>query len=545
MASSVQADVTEVVARVDKNPAMLDEGITLEVIVDDSVDSDAFDPSPLLKDFVVGKVSTSKQTSIVNGSLSQTTRWSTRIIAREPGQYRIPAFDIEGKRTQPIELMVLPRSEAPAAQGRDVFLTTEVDLKQVYLQQQVHYKVRLHLAADLQRGSLSAPELENADIRQIGEDSETNEIVNGRRYRIIERNFAIIPQASGSFTIKAPVFEGEVVKGSHRSFAGFNTTEAVTRIGEPVDIQVLPQPDDFQGQWLPSDFVELRQEWQPADGKYTVGEPITRTLTLTAFGAVEEQLPKITADYPQDVKTYPDANSSTTVEKDDRLVAQRTDSVAIVPTRAGTITLPEVSVPWFNVVTGQTEYATLPEKTIEVAPAKQSGNAPLPQQSTDNQATQQPATPRPPVSSVTSDLWFYTSVVLAVLWLLTLTLWWRHASREPAPKGQDSSFDALEATTWKRLQSSLKQQNAKDSLETLGHWLSHHTGRSGSLNDKLEAINDPALYAAVNQLVAAAYGRNTEAFDGAGLKDLLQKHRRQANGQASSTTSLPSLQQIQ
>ncbi|WP_297823759.1 hypothetical protein [uncultured Paraglaciecola sp.] len=44
---------------------------------------------------------------------------------------------------------------------------------------------------------------------------------------------------------------------------------------------------------------------------------------------------KLVSIYPESVKTYPDQAETTTVEKDDTLVAQRKESIAIIPSQAG------------------------------------------------------------------------------------------------------------------------------------------------------------------------------------------------------------------
>jgi hypothetical protein len=64
---------------------MLDEAIRLTVTADGSADRDAFDSSPLLKDFLVGRTSVSSQTSIVNFDTKRTTVWTTTLFPRKEG----------------------------------------------------------------------------------------------------------------------------------------------------------------------------------------------------------------------------------------------------------------------------------------------------------------------------------------------------------------------------------------------------------------------------------------------------------------------------
>ena len=45
--------------------------------------------------------------------------------------------------------------------------------------------------------------IENSEIEQIGEDQEATELVNGRRYRVINRQYRIQPKISGEFRLSS------------------------------------------------------------------------------------------------------------------------------------------------------------------------------------------------------------------------------------------------------------------------------------------------------------------------------------------------------
>lgn len=523
-----QAAVTEVTATIDKNPAMIDESITLQVVANDNVGNDAFDPSPLLKDFVVGRTSVGSQTQIVNGSISKSTTWSTILIPRQPGQYTIPAFSVAGQKTQPINLMVLPASASKNSRGRDLFITTETEQQSVYLQQQLRYTVKLHLAMDLQRGSLSAPSMEGAEIRQVGKDKEYSQIVEGKRFRIIERVYAIIPQQSGKFVINGPLFEGEVIDNNRQSFGFFNRTKSVNRIGPNIEIEVKPAPANYQGHWLPSEMVQLHEEWQPANAEFKTGEPITRTLTLTAIGLVEEQLPEINSQYPDTVKTYPDQATTTTVEKDGNLIAQRVETIAIIPAKAGSLTLPAVEVPWFNVVTQETEIARLPAKTIQVTAAEPTQNAlpatPALETKAQNQPQESAATPT--VINNSLPLWSVSSWVLLLLWLLTLLAWYLKKPKIEKLSQQHPQPQDDEKKRWKQLTKALQQNNAQASHHQLQQWLAHYCQKPGqSLAQSQQQLNNLQLNAQITLLLESMFGKTTTSWQAKELIPLLQSLR--------------------
>ena len=377
LSTAAYADVNSLEATIDRNPVMLDEAIRLTVTADGSAERDAFDSSPLLKDFVVGRTSVSSQTSIVNFDTKRTTVWTTTLFPRKEGTFTIPSLTIEGKSTKPIQVKVIPVQEQSNV-ARDYFVTTDIDVKEAYLNQQLLYTVKLFLSSNIERGSLQAPEMQNAEITQLGEDKQYTDIVNGRRYQIIERQFAVVPQASGEFTLRGPIFTGEVMAANtNQRFGFFNRTQQINRVGPDITVNIKPIPQGIDYPWLPSEMVRVDEEWPQGDS-FVAGEPVTRIVTLTALGVVEEQLPDIPEFYPPNFKLYPDQSNTTTVEKDQSLISQRQTSLAIIPTQPGNFVLPEITIPWFNTLTQQTEYATIPARSITVAPASGANNANTP-----------------------------------------------------------------------------------------------------------------------------------------------------------------------
>ncbi|WP_354667895.1 BatD family protein [Paraglaciecola arctica] len=537
--NALRAQSIEVSASVDKNPVMVDESFILSVVANGEVDRNAFDSSFLMKDFVVGRTSVSSQTKMINFDTTRTTTWSTVLIPKKKGRFTIPVFNIAGSKTKPIEVLVIPVSANAGAQGRDLFITTSVDVDQVYLQQQIRYTVKLHLGKDLQRGSLSSPTLENADIRQIGKDKEYNEVVDGRRYRIIERSFAIIAQQSGSYTIEGPLFEGEVIDNTRQSFGFFNRSKAVNRVGPSQNITVLPIPSNYDQHWLPSDFVQLDDEWQGNTNDFVAGEPITRTITLTAIGVVEEQLPTISSVYPDSVKTYPDQAETTTVERDNSLIAQRKESIAIIPSQAGELVIPEVRIPWFNTITGKTEYAVLAEKKLQILPATTQPTTTIPiNPSVQSTAVDQPLQPSPANLEVQNNnmpqYWMWLSVGLFLLWIITLVMWWRQVWLLKSATQQSNQSvvrnTQSEQLLWKNLEKALNKNAAADTQKSLALWLGNYINdKNVSLEHSLKVIDDAMLSKAVNTLLAARFSKNQSEWQSKELQQILRKMRKKGS----------------
>lgn len=499
-----------VMATVDKNPVVVSESFVLTVTADDDINTNALDTSPLIKDFIVGRTSVSTQTSMVNFKTTRTTKWSTVLIARDSGTITIPALTVNTSVTNPIKLTVLAASDPQANKQQDLFITTDISAKEVYVQQQLTLTVKLHFAAELKRGSLTEPSLTGANITQIGKDKEADSIINGRRYRVIERTYAISPQQSGSFTLKSPIFSGEIMQPSSRrsGFLSFAETKPVSVIGEEIPLTIRPIPADYQGAWLPSELLSIHQEWQPEPNSFMVGEPITRVITLTAAGLSEEQLPEIAMEMPNGLKIYPDQAELHTGISNERLVSQKVKNFAIVANKPGTYQLPEISIPWWNTVTNQFQQAIIPAQTITVsANPEQTTQAPITLASELPITTNQTDAPTKTVTVYQSSWlqWLFLG-----LWLLTSFAWLMtyirnkkaHSTNKKHTKVNDSYLALLAAC---------KQNNGEQVFTLLIPWYNSITAKKiATISDVIQDTQDEALINAINELQQCFYSKNAQ-----------------------------------
>jgi len=511
------AKITDLRVSVDKNPIMIDEAVQLIISAEGEITSRQIDLSALESDFRMSNTAISQSTRSINFNTTKTTTWVTQLFPKAIGTVTIPAFEMDGQKSTAFDIIVTPVGDGQGAAARDFYVTANVDMATVYLQQQIKYTTKLMMAKDIQRGSLQAPELENAIIKQVGEDKEYEDFQNGVRYRVIERTYAIIPQISGLFSISGTVFNGEAVTDSRQSFGFIGRTKPINRVSPTIDLTVLPIPDNYQDHWLPSEFVQLNEEWQQDPKSIVLGQPITRTITLTAAGLVEEQLPEIAGIYPPDFKTYPDQASTATIDKGEVLFAQKIQSEAIIPNRVGTFVLGEVVVPWFNVVTKKTEYAKLPARSIEVLPPSKDTVSNIEAISALNQkpqtAIEQSVTATQLETNNAPDEfhldWLHVS--LFGLWIVSLGIFGFMIISNKRNDGlqQINVTDSMEneAELWKRLQKSIALNNVKETNQTLAKWLEQLTGQPiQSINQCFIAMNATECVAQYNSMMQSTYG---------------------------------------
>ncbi|GLX86674.1 hypothetical protein tloyanaT_29270 [Thalassotalea loyana] len=543
--------VDNVTATVDRNPVVKGESFILEVVADDDVESDALDTSALLTDFIVGRTSVSPQTSMINFKTTRSTRWSTVLIAKKTGEFVIPALRIENQYTQPIQLKVLSPQDNQSSANRDLFITNEISNTELYVQQNITLRVKLHFAANLKRGSLSEPQLENAIIKQVGQDQESDAIINGRRFRVIERTYTISPQESGQFTLKSPLFSGEIqlqTSGGRSSFFSFGETKSVSVIGEDIELDIRPIPETVSGQWLPAELLTVHDEWQPSPEEFKVGEPITRTITITAAGLSQEQLPKIELPELPDLKLYPDQANLHTSMKQSNLVSQKVQSFAVVASKPGEYQIPSLEIPWWNAVTNRQEVAKIDAQTITVKPNPNiTSPALLPASNSVPDTSLQPATDisvTPQVVTVTKASWLQW--LFLALWIVTMMLW----ALTSFLRGRKEKLVNTTPTTineyYLQLLSACKQGDGTKVQSLLVPWINLKLQQESPSSAKVQnvaqlnsVIKNEGFAQAFDELQASYYGKEQKQWNGKRLFTAIQQvQKSRLNNDISKTFSL-------
>ncbi|MDO6836111.1 BatD family protein [Pseudoalteromonas carrageenovora] len=522
--------VTKLEASVDKNPVLAGEFFMLNITVDDTVKGQQPDTSALLKDFVVGPTSLSSRTNIINGSINKQTTWSVKLMTRAEGEYTIPPFSVAGLTSQPIKLKVAKRS-ADADKNNDIFLKTELSSNSIFVQEAGVYTIKLYLAKELLDGSLSTPNMEDAQLTQLGKQTESYELVDGKRYLVITREYLIQPQKSGLYTIAGPAFQGRVQQ-NYRQLE-------VSALGDDQQIEIKPIPSNYKGAWLPSELVNLDEQWQPEENTVEVGTPITRTITLTALGVTKEQLPEITMPTIDGIRSYPDEKENNNAVRDGRVVSQQTASYALLPQKPGTYTLPEIKLPWYNTKINRISYATLPKRTITVT---SNANTPSPdvtnaiasneQSSKINPSSNlaQQSTLEPVVQSVT-PLWLIIVAVLGyILWIITAILFWLNRSTNNELKIDSLKSNNKAPLSLNRLKNAAKVNNSSAFYSELNNVARELTGKNVAAIDELtNLINNSELTALINQLQATLYANNSTKSDLNAIIKIIEQYQAQSN----------------
>jgi hypothetical protein len=372
-----------------------------------------------------------------------------------------------------------------------------------------------------------------AVIEKLGDDVTFNTTRNGKRYAVVERKYAIFPQSSGHITIEPVVFEGQLGGGSRYLFDPFGRGARTTRVrSEAVELNARPIPQSFSGNaWLPARQLELVEAWSDDPPVFKAGEPITRTLALIAGGLTASQLPEIKPRIPKGIKRYPDKPKLEDKTDASGVVGVRQEKIALIPSQSGKTILPAIEIAWWNTETDTFEIARLPEREINVQPARLAPSAtaptattgipPAPKKPIDENITQHAIPIAETMGSTDTTqnptLWIMTSFVLALGWAITALLWWQSRRKRTAAHHQPDTKPKYNAAI-RAIKKACHRHDAQVTKDALMQWAKiqwpdHPPGNIDEIGGRLGG----ALRNEIDQLHQRLYGRASESWNGATL----------------------------
>src|SRR5690625_2401540 len=366
LASPVQAN--ELSASVDRTNISIDDRITLTLRAEGLPSGSGPDMSKPNQDVEILTNQSQRSLSIVNGQQEAWLEWNLRLAPRRTGSLIIPPLEIGGLQSQAITILV---TDAPVRDSRDedIFIETEVDKDSVHVQEQLLFTVRLFSRINLEGAEIQPLDLAHAVIKAVDETTYITEI-NQRDHLVLETTFAVFPQRSGELVIPSVVYDVAPSRARQDPWSRIYGGRERQRLrGPEVRVPVKPIASEFTGAvWLPATEVRFSEHWRTDPDQLTHGEPIPRRITLYADGLTAAQLPAIPYGEVAGVNQYPDQPQTDEEISAEGVTASVTQTLALVPNQAGRLSLPEISLSWWDTATGQVRQATLPARELRVSP---------------------------------------------------------------------------------------------------------------------------------------------------------------------------------
>jgi BatD DUF11 like domain len=514
-------------ATVDRQRLALGDTLRLTIsATEDDEDVSGVDLSHLEADFEVLQRSTQSNTRIVNGKRTHNRQLIVEIAPRRKGRLTVPAFRVGTGITQAFTVTV---SDAPQVDpgNETVLFEAELDRQEVYVQGQLILTLRLQQAINLDRRSISELELDNAFVLPL-EQQSFQRTIDGRPWLVHEVRYAIFPEQSGTLEIPAQSFSARESRPRRSLFDSSANGRLIRRSTAALRVTVLPRPLEYPGgaTWLPARAVTLKETWSADPATLKAGESVTRTIEIRGAGLQGAQLPPVTPGVTDGLKYFPDQPSIDDSEISSGVLGSRRDSVAIVPTRAGQVTLPEIQVPWWDTQAGELRVATLPALTLDIAPAAASAI------DTGAVSASRPDT-HSLAPSATADgsplLWQLIAAGCAIGWLVTLLLLWRNTRRAAPPAG-DEKEGLSSRTAYKQLLAVCASNQAVPARAALIRWTAALAGDETltTLAAVAGVFPDEALQREIDSLERSLFSGSPSEWNGASLATEVKRLHKQA-----------------
>lgn len=328
---------------------------------------------------------------------------------------------------------------APHARAAPPDLAIEAELSpaQVYAGAEARLVLRLLRAPGVAPGVLLRPALgDAADISPLGTLRLYRTEREGVRYDVLERSFAIVPRRAGRLVVPGAEYESAPkfvdVPGQDDGRAP-RTARGPQRV-----LEVRAVPAGAAEPWLPARSLTLEENWSRDPRALAAGQPVTRTLILRAEGLAAERLPRLAMPrYPALLVRYDRPELSTTYRAEG-ITGRSVQRIVLIPVADGEVTVPPLSVHWWNVAADAPRSATIAGRSLRLNPAPVADAPPA----------------SPPVMSLRAVLrWF----ALATLLLSSAFLAW-HLRRQPARDARA------------RLREACRRNDPRAARDTLVEW---------------------------------------------------------------------------
>lgn len=539
-------------ASVDRDVLGLEETFTLVLRYDEQINTTP-DYELLRKDFDILNTQSGTQMSIINGNMEASTEWKIALAPKRIGKLLIPSFTIDGAISDAIEITIEGKSKSPKNTDNNVTVEVETSKDTSYVQEQIIVTLRLYTTVGLSGVDLQPLQVKDALVVNIDEKQYQTKI-NGRPGAVVETRYAVFPQQSGELIIPSMLYQVSVNSGQRDLWDRFygNSQNNILRLRtDEQRINVLPAPASVNaGEWLPALNVSLSEHWSTSLDSLKIGEPITRSITIKADGLTAGQINPLQLA-PLDGLTFYNDQAQTDDQKSANGVeGSRIETIAIVPTKAGHFTLPEIKLNWWDTKTNSIRTATLPAVSLTV------GLGDMSQLAAPTNEIEEPSSvdintdlstiePQQTVVQEKVPLWLYITNALALVGAAFFALRFWQAKREisaiyATERDELNELNQKENEAWNNFKRTLADKELTGLRKALIIWAQVYWKNASitSLQAIAAQTHDPALADELRKLDEAMFSAHSTAPDTEALLQLLANLRKNKQKKAADNQKL-------
>lgn len=543
-------------AKVDRTVLDSNETLRAELRYDGQVFAGEPDFEPLSKDFEVLSNRRQQNYSNVNGKTESYTAWTLELRPKRAGILLIPSLTFKKEVSNAVELRVraAPTNSSANPGTQPIYTETTVDTNTPYVGQQVILTHRLYTSVQLRDFALSELAIDKAELHRLG-DTQYQKVINGRNYLVLEVKYAIFPQAKGTLIIPSLRFAAYEVNNRSQFGVFNNRGNQIIRDTESkvLEVNALPSQASIDG-WMPSTSVTMEQRWSGDIDSVTVGEPVTRTITIRAEGLSAAQITPLQEPQGDNYRGYPDQPQLDEIVTANGLAATRIESLALVPNKPGEIVLPAVQLVWWDTNSNQPRIASLSPITLQVSPSSNidatANGSNVMQMTNDAMTTLATDALKPKVSFMTN----LSLSINALLITLIIVLLMRRKRESSAARSQQPSLSLDSARLnlkqqLRAIESEAKDENLMAMRDAILRWgkilfTENPPSTLKSLGDLLGNPSISQLFAQLDQQLYQYNGVPETTLDVALLLASLKKESNFNRGSASKDNAGTALQSL-
>ncbi len=444
----------------------------------------------LEQDFSIVATERSVNYRLINGQAEARGQWTIVLTPNRGGLLTIPPLHIGSESTAATTIMIRPNSSKPAPlpQEAAIQLKTAVDSKNPFLNQQVIYSVKLYNSQRLMDVEYQPPQVEDALMLPLGGGRLSQETIAGREYSVEEQLYAIFPQKSGPLKMTAPLFKALVYEDL--------IPRRVKIQANPLKLIVKPMPALVAGEnWLPAKKISLSESSAKNSQDIVVGDTWEREILVEAQGLPAQLLPFLKVEDGEQFTTYIEKPIEVNKYKERDLIGFTKTKITYSFNKAGKVTLPGLTISWFNTLSRKTEQSTLPAITLMIKPAPHTASKAI-----GSELQQQPSIKILAHEKFSLAMAWWLAALLALLCFFTLGCYFIY---KPALKSPQKA----KAVIMKRLRAACLNKNLPEVELNLLGWARIKWPERKILNvaDLKKLVPDLAFQQQLDYLMAALY----------------------------------------
>ena len=375
----------------DRDTIGIDEQATLRVVVSGKSQNLPAPQLPTLPMFEMYNQGSSTNLSIVNGEVTASNSYQFLIIPTKSGTFPIEQIAIVYKNKRykgnTVNLTVLKKGSTVSekleekavtsgGQSKDYFLEAEIDRKEPFVGEQVTLTLKFFIAVQYYGSpELTEPTTTGFWNEILGNKAPYYQKINNRKYKIIERKYALFPTHIGDLTIGRAAIKTTIANRDKRyrdpfdalgNFFGRGVDVTVRSNSIRVNVKALPtkgKPDNFTGSIGKFQVSAIANKLT-----VEVNQPVTVTVNISGSGNVKSVSEPFIPE-SNDFRVYRASINENVTKNNDRIGGRKIFEEAFIPKRPGNLEIPAISYNYFDPIAKKYKFiSTRPIKLTVTKP---------------------------------------------------------------------------------------------------------------------------------------------------------------------------------